>query len=149
THYSLILFLFKYTPTYEIYTLSLHDALPICTFSHFDADAMRKGIKSSRFKNTPPGMFFLGDPGFQGGKAGLYNGWWNFSPRLGLAWDVRGDGRTAVRTSIGKFYDFAATQFQNPATAPPWFQRYILNNVSFENPWSTFPGGDPFPQPFG
>ena len=119
------------------------------TFSHFDADAMRRGIKSSRFKNTPPGMFFLGDPGFQGGKAGLYNRWWNFSPRLGLAWDVRGDGRTAVRTSIGKFYDFAATQFQNPATAPPWFQRYILNNVSFENPWATFPGGDPFPQPFG
>ena len=31
----------------------------------------------------------------------------------------------------------------------PWFQRYILNNVSFENPWSNFPGGDPFPQPFG
>ena len=33
---------------------------------HFDPDALAKGIKSSRFTTTPPGMLFTGDPGFPG-----------------------------------------------------------------------------------
>ncbi len=36
----------------------------------------------------------------------LYNkDWNNFAPRLGFAWDVTGDGKTAVRGNIGVFYD--------------------------------------------
>src|SRR5215813_10936611 len=29
----------------------------------------------------------------------------NWAPRLGLAWDVRGDGRTVIRAAAGMFYD--------------------------------------------
>ena len=33
---------------------------------HFDEDALEKGIKTTRFTNAPPGVFFNGDPGFPG-----------------------------------------------------------------------------------
>ena len=29
----------------------------------------------------------------------------NFAPRLGFAWDVRGDAKTVIRGAIGLFYD--------------------------------------------
>ena len=31
---------------------------------------------------------------------------WSYAPRVGLAWDVFGDGKTAVRASTGVFYNF-------------------------------------------
>ena len=33
---------------------------------HFDENALKNGIKSTRFDNSPPGVFFEGDPGFPG-----------------------------------------------------------------------------------
>ena len=75
---------------------------------HFDHDALQKGIKTTRFANVPPGVFFDGDPGFPGA-SGMYTHIWDFSPRVGLAWDVAGDGRASVRASVGTFYDFTCS----------------------------------------
>jgi len=111
----------------------------------FDLDALRKGIKSTQFKNAPPGLFFPGDAGFPGLK-GQYNQWMNFSPRVGLAWDVSGDGRTSVRTSAGTFYDYPSAYYQvGMSYSPPWNPRILVNNVRFEDPWAGYPGGNPFP----
>jgi len=116
---------------------------------HFDINAFRNGIKTNRFTNAPPGLSFDGDPGFPT-NTGMYNKWWNFSPRLGFAWDVKGDGRTSVRASTGTFYDFPSTRNMTGLTnLPPWNFRYIRNNVSLENPWANEPGGDPFPLAHG
>jgi hypothetical protein len=112
---------------------------------HFDEDAFRKGIRSSRFDNTPPGVFFDGDPGFPG-QAGINDKWWNFTPRAGLAWDVHGDGRMSVRASAGLFYDFPNSHYMvGTAAGAPFAPRVNLTTVSFEDPWAGYPGGDPFP----
>jgi hypothetical protein len=116
---------------------------------HFDMDALRKGIKTTRFTNAPPGLFFAGDPGFPGLK-GQYNQWWNLSPRLGLAWDVSGDGRTSVRASVGTFYDYPNMYYQvGLATVQPWSGRTVINDVRLDDPWANYPGGDPFPTSYG
>ena len=119
------------------------------TAVHYDENALKNGIRSQKFDKTPPGVTFTGDPGFPGRQA-MYNRWLNFSPRVGLAWDVTGDGRTSVRASLGTFYDFPHTQYQaNLSATAPWAVRFELNDVDFENPWAAYPGGDPFPIPHG
>jgi hypothetical protein len=119
------------------------------TSIHFDEAALRQGIRTKRFDNAPPRLFFDGDPGFPD-KTGMNNQWWNIAPRLGFAWDVAGDGRTSVRASAGTFYDRpAAIYFRNLTTVPPWSIRTQLAGVSFADPWASYPGGDPGQIPFG
>jgi carboxypeptidase family protein len=116
---------------------------------HYDHDAFAKGIKSTQFANTPPGLFFPGDAGYEGGLQGMHDQWRNFSPRVGLAWDVNGDGRTSIRASAGTFFDFPSTEYLYPELEPPWLPLVTVNDVNFENPWAQYPGGDPFPKPYG
>jgi hypothetical protein len=116
---------------------------------HFDIDALRQGIRTTQFKNVPPGLFFEGDPGFPG-KAAMNTQWLNFSPRVGLAWNVTGDGRTSVRGSFGTFYDYIHMFYHvGLSNAPPTSQRQIVQGVSLDDPWASWPGGDPFPMPYG
>jgi hypothetical protein len=116
---------------------------------HYDHDAFAKGIKSDKLLAAPPGLFFAGDPGVPGHSM-MKNRWWNFSPRVGLAWDVNGDGRTSVRASVGTFYDYPSSFFQvGLSNAPPTSQRNVISGVNLDNPWANYPGGDPFPTAFG
>jgi len=116
---------------------------------HYDHDAFAKGIKSDKLLAAPPGLFFAGDPGVPGNSM-MKNRWWNFSPRVGLAWDVNGDGRTSVRASVGTFYDYPSSFFQvGLSNAPPTSQRQVINGVNLDNPWANYPGGEPFPTAFG
>ncbi len=59
------------------------------------------GVRSKTVATAPPNLLFVGDL-----PRGLvktdFN---NFGPRVGLAWDVRGDGRTAVRAGYGVFFE--------------------------------------------
>ena len=68
------------------------------------------GVRSTRFVNAPAGLIYPGDPGSDG-KSGMTTQWRNSSPRVGVAWDVTGDGRTAVRSSYGMNYDFPSGDF--------------------------------------
>ena len=74
--------------------------------------------------------------------------WWNLSPRAGVAWDVSGDGRTAIRSSYGLNYDFPSAQFLYiAASASPFSNRVELNGVPFDDPYRNVPGGDTHPLP--
>ena len=54
--------------------------------------------------------------------------WGNFGPRVGVAWDPTGDGKTSVRASYGKSYEFVNAQFHlNTSVAPPWGSEVRLN----------------------
>jgi hypothetical protein len=61
-----------------------------------------------------------------------------YAPRIGLAWDVFGDGKTALRTGFGIFYGRAfgvatigATgQGVGPLAAPPTYQAPLILNTS-------------------
>jgi hypothetical protein len=116
----------------------------------FDEQYIVQGVKTNRFTTAPAGFVLYGDPQFVGNTSGMNTQWLNFSPRLGFAWDVNGDGRTSVRASAGTFYDYPSTfLIQGLTTAGPFAPTIRVNNVSFDNPWGTTPGGDPFPRAAG
>jgi len=57
----------------------------------------------------PPGTTWCQDAGAKGGASGPNRSLFpqdlnNFAPRLGFAWDVKGDGKTAIRAGLGQFY---------------------------------------------
>jgi len=60
----------------------------------------------------------------------------DFAPRLGIAWDPFGDGKTSVRAGYGMFYD--ATLYgsfeQNIFANPPFVNSVSISNVTLDNP---------------
>jgi outer membrane receptor protein involved in Fe transport len=116
--------------------------------ANFVLDNFRKGIKTKKFQNAPVGLIYPGDAGFPPGMSGLNTQWWNMSPRAGAAWDVTGDGRTALRSSYGINYDFPSAQFLYiAASASPFSNRVELSAVPFDDPYRNVPGGDTHPLP--
>jgi hypothetical protein len=111
----------------------------------FDYAKFQQGVKSTVFQNAPAGFSYSGDPGFPG-KSGIEKRWSQFAPRLGFAWDVNGDGRTSIRGSYAYGYDFVAALWREDySSAAPWTNSTTINGVLFDDPWRSFPGGNPFP----
>jgi len=109
----------------------------------FDMERFSAGTKSTVFPNAPAGLYYPGDPGFPS-QAGMLTDWNNLGPRVGVAWDPAGDGKTSVRASYGKSYEFVNGQFHlNTSVAPPWGSEVRLNAPpgGLDNPFLGNPGG--------
>jgi outer membrane receptor protein involved in Fe transport len=114
---------------------------------NFNLDNFRRGVKSTVFVNAPAGLLYPGDEGFPSGRTGLNKQWDNFSPRVGAAWDVTGDGRMALRASYALAYDFMTSDYhQINSSAPPFGNRSLITDPPgrMDDPYGHL-GGDPHP----
>ena len=109
-------------------------------------NAFRPGQRSQRFPQAPVGLVYPGDPGVPRGTYATDKN--NVAPRLGLAWDLGGDGRSSIRAAWGIFYDALAGQgdfFQNGVLAPPFTPLVEVNTntptLSLRNPLAGITGG--------
>jgi hypothetical protein len=103
----------------------------------FDQTRFNQNIHSTVFPKAPAGLYFPGDPGFPT-KAGMNTQWGNIGPRVGLSWDPVGDGKTSVRASYGRSFEFVNGQFHlNTSVAPPWGSEVRINSPSggLDNPF--------------
>lgn len=91
--------------------------------------------QSTLFATAPQGIAFAGDPGVPGG---FYHTQKNLiAPRIGIAWDVKGDGKTAIRGGIGKYFGGTALQTKDwPSEQPPWKPAAECpGDTTLSNPW--------------
>ena len=110
-----------------------------------DEKAFFAGTKSKVFNNAPAGAFYPGDPGFD--KSIHDNRMLLFSPRLGFAWDLNGDGRTTIRSAYGIFYDIPQLyQYVGTGGNVPFGTRIVFDQPgNWDDPYANYPGGNPFP----
>jgi len=66
--------------------------------------AFRPGQQSTEFPHAPLGLVVPGDAGID--PATYPNRYLNFAPRIGIAYDLLGNGKMALRAGYGIYYDY-------------------------------------------
>jgi outer membrane receptor protein involved in Fe transport len=110
------------------------------------------GAQSKVIPTAPAGLLYPGDPGVPSGLISTQKT--AFAPRVGFAWDPRGDAKTVVSAAYGIFYEPYYTgqggPLQDPISAPPYLKTLQIGFPvnSFANPfYKPDPFGQPFPEP--
>ncbi len=118
----------------------------------FNWNLFEQGWHSSVYPQAPAGLVFYGDTAQDPyGKALTASHWATFSPRLGLVWDPKGDGRQTIRAAFTLMHD--TTELFYPerwTTNAPYVSSLSLTSGQFSNPFASYVSpsgvtGDPFP----
>jgi hypothetical protein len=105
--------------------------------------AVVPGRQSECVPQAPLSIVFPCDSGIP--RAGVKSDLNNYAPRIWLAYDLTGDGKTVIRTGYGISYAFSylnATQEQQVSI--PYQFRATIRDTTLENPYAPI-GGSPFP----
>jgi hypothetical protein len=109
----------------------------------------RPGQQSTLYPNAPPGVLFVGDPGIPHG--GFNASYKNIAPRVGLAYDIFGDGKSNLHIGYGIFFDQPNTITTNNQTdqAPfaPVVTEFGSSANNSENPYGGTTSPFPYPSP--
>jgi Carboxypeptidase regulatory-like domain len=100
----------------------------------------------------PPGSNWCQDFGASGGADGPNDSLMeqdinNFAPRVGVAWDVNGDGKTAVRAGIGQFFLRERLSPTLAISRNPPFVTTIVGSRTFDSTSPPFDGAFGASQP--
>ena len=104
------------------------------------------GRQSEIAPTAPEGLLFPGDEGVSRGIVAWDKN--NLAPRLGIAWDPRGDGRMSIRAGAGVFFgSITGNEWNTTADNQPFTVRQSFPTVfTLSDPYRNQPGGvGPFP----
>jgi len=93
------------------------------------------GNKIANTGNATNGLIYAGKNSPFGDNVSNSN-WKDFAPRIGIAWDPFGYGRTSLRAGYGVYFDSTlfGTFEQNIGLNPPYNQSINISNTNINNP---------------
>jgi hypothetical protein len=141
---------FRITPQFTL-NLGVRYELPTPFIDKNDAiTGFVTGMQSTKYPAAPRGLVYPGDSGI--GRGIVPTDTNNIAPRVAMAWDPIGDGRTSIRAAFGIFYDALAGQgdfFQSGVLSPPFTPLVELNTpapITIADPLAAVAGPpNPFP----
>ena len=117
---------------------------------NFSLSNFYNDVRSTVVPTAPPGLLYVGDKGVNG-KSGMNDQWGHVEPRLGIAWDPTGGGKTVIRVGAGVAYDTIRMDINENTSSVAPFRLTVIQNfagpgsLTLDNPYATNPGGNPFP----
>ncbi len=124
-----------------------------CRGNEFSMAQYLAGFHSSQYPAAPAGLLFGHDAPNPNGCAFSDSHWADVSPRLGVVWDPKGEGKQTIRAGFGLLHDNLELFYpERWTTNPPYASSIALgtNSGPFSNPYLGYVSptgvpGDPFP----
>jgi len=125
----------RWEPYTAVYQSRAHQDL------HFDPTLFAQNTRSSFYQTAPAGLVFSGDPQYTCGNSFNCSKWDKFFPRVGLAWDPKGDGKMTIRVAYGMFGDrMSMLSLSQEQFGAPFGNTVSATGGTLANPWSNYPG---------